>query len=105
MASFWRQAFDAVERPAAAAADSWVQSETFMDLAVFSVRARRRLLREVQNASELWLHAWGLPSHGDVLRLRNELGSLAREVRELGERVPRGEARVRARQAPERAAA
>lgn len=83
MTSLWRREFDAIERPLAAAAESWVQSETFMDLAVMTVRVQRRLTAAGQRVTEQWLHAWGLPARGDLFRLMNQVASLERQVRDL----------------------
>jgi hypothetical protein len=83
MTPLWRKAFDAIERPLAAGSEAWVQSETFMDLATHSFRIQRRMLRELQQNTERWLHLWGWVSRGDVLRLSNQVASLEREVREL----------------------
>lgn len=79
----WRKAFDAIERPLAAGSEAWIQSETFMDLATHSVRLQRRMLREVGNATERWLHLFGYVSRGDVLRLSNQVASLERQIRDL----------------------
>jgi hypothetical protein len=86
-APLWRRAFDAVERPVAAGLEAWVQGETFMDLAVVAVRVQRRAVCEVRRASEPWLHAVGLTSYGDVVRLMNQVASLERQVRQLGRQV------------------
>ncbi|HEY2693767.1 MAG TPA: hypothetical protein VGJ50_35395 [Streptosporangiaceae bacterium] len=83
MASLWRQAFDSIERPVAAASESWVQSRTFMDLAAVAVRVQRRLTADGQRMTEQWLHAWGMPARGDLFRLMNQVASLERHVREL----------------------
>jgi polyhydroxyalkanoate synthesis regulator phasin len=83
MTSLWRQAFDALERPLAAASESWVQSKTFMDLAVVGVRMQRRLAADSQRMTEQWLHAWGMPARGDLFRLMNQVASLERQVRDL----------------------
>ena len=83
MTSLWRQAFDALERPLAAASESWVQSKTFMDLAVVGVRMQRRLAADGQRMTEQWLHAWGMPARGDLFRLMNQVASLERQVRDL----------------------
>jgi hypothetical protein len=105
MASLLRQAFDAVERPIAAAAESWVETETFMDFATVAVKVQRRLGGDAQRATEQWLRAWGLASRADITKLMNEVGSLTREVRDLRQQVARREAGVRLRQAPDRKAA
>ncbi len=83
MTSLWRQAFDALERPLGAASESWVQSKAFMDLAVVTVRMQRRLAADGQRMTEQWLHAWGMPARGDLVRLMNQVASLERQVRDL----------------------
>jgi hypothetical protein len=83
MTPLWRKAFDAIERPLAASSEAWIQSETFMDLATHSIRIQRKMLHEMQNASERWLHLWGWVSRGDVMRLSNQVASLERQVRDL----------------------
>ena len=77
MAPLWRKAFDAIERPLAAGSEAWIQSETFMDLAAHSIRVKRRMLHEVQHATERWLHLWGWVSRGDVIRLSGHIGFVA----------------------------
>jgi hypothetical protein len=79
----WRKAFDAIERPVSAGSEAWVQSDTFMDLVTVTFRVQRRMLREVQQSTERWLHLWGWVSRGDVMRLTNQVASLERQVREL----------------------
>jgi hypothetical protein len=83
MTPLWRKAFDAIERPMAAGSEAWIQSETFMDLATVGFRTQRRLLHELQENTERWLHLWGWVSRGDVLRLTNQVASLERQVRDL----------------------
>ncbi|MBV9049217.1 MAG: hypothetical protein JOY58_13160 [Solirubrobacterales bacterium] len=104
MAPLWRQAFDAVERPIAAAAESWVQTDTFMDLTAFAFKIQRRVLAEGHRASEQWLHTWGMSSQADLAKLMNQIGSLERELRDLRRELERREAwpqvaRVRNRKA------
>jgi hypothetical protein len=83
MPPLWRKAYDAIERPLAAGSEAWIQSDTFMDLTTHSFRIQRRMLKEVQQGTERWLHLWGWVSRGDVLRLSNQVASLERQVREL----------------------
>jgi len=83
MTSLWRQGFDAIERPLAAAAESWIQSQTFMDLAAMTIRTQRRLTAAGQRVTEEWLHAWGMPARGDLLALMNQVGRLEQRVRDL----------------------
>ncbi len=83
MTPLWRKAYDAIERPLAAGSEAWIQSETFMDLATHSIRIQRRMLREVQQGTERWLHLWGFVSRADVLRLSNQVASLERQLRDM----------------------
>src|ERR1700745_2886543 len=83
MTPLWRKAYDAIERPLAAGSEAWIQSDTFMDLATHSIRIQRRMLGDVQHATERWLHLWGWASRGDVLRLTNQVANLERQVRDL----------------------
>jgi hypothetical protein len=92
MAPLWRQAFDLVERPLASAAESWVQTDAFMDLTATAFKVQRRLAADVQRASEQWLALWGLPSRADAVKLMNQVGSLDRELRDLRRRLDRREA-------------
>jgi hypothetical protein len=83
MTALWRKAFDAIERPLATTSEAWIQSETFMDLTATAYRLQRRMLTDLQQATERWLHLWGWVSRGDVLRLTNQIGNLERQLREL----------------------
>lgn len=66
-----------------------MRSDTFMDAAAVAVRIRRRVACEMRRASEPWLHAVGITSHGDVVRLMNQVASLERRLRELGRELER----------------
>ena len=52
MTPLWRKAYDAIERPLAAGSEAWIQSDTFMDLATHSIRIQRRMLKDVQHATD-----------------------------------------------------
>ena len=83
MTPLWRKAFDAIERPLAAGAESWVQSDTFMDLTAVAIRVQNRVFGELHGATERWFHLGGVVSRGDVVRLTNQVASLERQVRDL----------------------
>jgi hypothetical protein len=85
--SLWRQAFNAFERPFAAAAESWVQSQPFMDLTATTVRVERQLTAEGQRWAERWLHVWGIPARGDVYASMNQVARLEHQVRDLRSEV------------------
>jgi hypothetical protein len=83
MTPLWRRAFDVMERPITAVSESWVQTESFMDLTAVAFRVQRRMLGEVHQATDRWLEFWGWPSRADVLRLSNQVATLERQVREF----------------------
>jgi len=79
----WRLPFDLVERPLAAASETWVQSDTFMDTLALSYKLQRRVTRRTEQALDTWLGLWGLPTKRDVTALINQVAALERQVREL----------------------
>jgi hypothetical protein len=82
----WRLAFDLVERPLAAASETWVQSDPFMDMAALGFKVQRRVTKESGKALDAWLGLWGLPTKRDVTALVNQVAALERQVRELASR-------------------
>jgi hypothetical protein len=78
----WRQAFDALERPVAAASESWLQTDTYMDALAAAWKLRRRATRRIEAGAAAWLHLWGLPARADVAALANQLSRFEREYRE-----------------------
>ena len=105
MSPLWRQAFDLVERPFAASAESWVQSDTFMDLTAVAFKVQRRLNGDFQRATAQWLALWGMVSRADAVNLMNQVGSLEREVRDLKRQLERLEDGTQLRRAGDREAA
>jgi hypothetical protein len=83
----WRLGFDAVERPLAAASESWVQSDTFMDVAAVGFRVQRRVTTEARRATDAWLALWGLPTRRDLNSLVNQVAGLERQLRRLAAEV------------------
>ena len=79
----WRLGFDLVERPLAAASESWVQTDQFMDTLALAYKAQRRATGQAEKALDAWLGLWGLPTRRDVHALANQIASLERQVREL----------------------
>jgi hypothetical protein len=79
----WRELFDAVERPYAAAAESMVQSDTFMDLLAVTWRLQRQVAPRLEHGLEAWVRLWGMPTRSDMTALVNQLAGLERQVREL----------------------
>ena len=82
-APVWKAAFDGVERPVSRAAQTWLQSDTFMDGFAITWRLQRRLGAEVRRGLDGWFQAWQLPTRTDMHRLSNEIAGLERQVRDL----------------------
>jgi hypothetical protein len=85
----WRLAFDAIERPAAAASETWVQTDVFMDALAVSFKVQRRLAREMQRGVGLWADVFGLPRRSDLTTLVNQVAGLERQVRQLTRELER----------------
>jgi hypothetical protein len=98
--SLWRLAFDLVERPVAAASESWVQSDVFMDALAVGWKLQRRLAREMQRGVGLWADVWGLPRRSDVTALVNQVASLERQVRQVTRELERRDGAAVAQQRP-----
>ena len=79
----WRTAFDLVERPVAAASESWLQSDAFMDVAAVGFKVQRRMRAQSRQALEAWLGLFELPTRRDVSELVNQVAALERQVRDL----------------------
>ena len=85
----WRLAFDVIERPVAAASETWVQTDVFMDALAASWKVQRRLGRELHRGLGLWLDLWGLPRRSDLTTLVNQVASLERQVRQVTRELER----------------
>ncbi len=83
ISSLPRKAFDAVERPVSGAAESLLQTGTFMDALAITWKLQRRALRRVETSTARAMRLAGVPSRADVADLVNQIGGLQREVREL----------------------
>jgi hypothetical protein len=104
MTPLWRQPFDAIERPITALSESWIQSDLFMDLTAAAFRVERRLTGDMHHLGERWLHAWGLQSLGDIVRVQNQIAGLEREVRQLRREVERHEVASQTRESSQQSA-
>ena len=82
----WRQAFDAVDRRIAGPVEGAARSDVFGDVVALTVRAERRLRRELERRTRRALHLANLPTATDVRRLSEQVAELRRELRELEER-------------------
>jgi polyhydroxyalkanoate synthesis regulator phasin len=82
----WRQAFDAVDRRIAGPVEGAARSDAFGDLLALTVRAERRMQREIERRTRRALHFANLPTATDVRRLSEQVAELRRELRELEER-------------------
>jgi hypothetical protein len=96
----WRLAFDVIERPVAAASETWVQTDVFMDLLATSWKLQRRLGRELHRGLGLWLDLWGLPRRSDLTTLVNQVASLERQVRQVTREIERRNGAELAEQRP-----
>jgi hypothetical protein len=83
----WRQGFRAWERAVGRPLEELVRTEGFADALAGWVRGQGELRQQLDDLSERWLHAWNLPTAGDVRALREQVQALEAEVRSLRREV------------------
>lgn len=84
-----RRLYDAVEREVAPRLESVVQSGELTTTRSLVAKSRQRVGREIASMGARVWHSVNLPAGTDVKRLRRQLGSLDREVRQLGLQIER----------------
>ncbi len=61
----------------------------FREIARNSARFNRALAQEMERATAQWLHMWNLPAASDVRKLRRQVKSVDREVRQIRQLLER----------------
>ena len=88
----WRLAFDAIERPIAAASESWVQTDVFMDALALTWKVQRRMASQMHRGLGLWFGLFDMPRRSDVNALVTQVASLERQVRQMARELERRDA-------------
>jgi hypothetical protein len=83
----WRQAYDAVDGRVAPQLESLVQTRQFAQVLSLGLRAQNEAWRMVERRSRRLWHLVNLPAGSDVVRLREQIVTLDRRVRELTRRL------------------
>jgi hypothetical protein len=83
----WRRAFDRAERLAGEPLEDAVQTRTFVDALVLSVRLHKALWRSVERGTRTAVHLVNLPARSDVDRLSRQVAAMRRELREVAGRL------------------
>src|SRR4051794_22399100 len=89
--ALWRLAFDLVERLDGAAAETWVQTDVFMDTLAVTWKVQRRVDKEMHRGLGLWLGLCDLPRRSDVTALVTQVANLERQVRQVSRELERRE--------------
>jgi hypothetical protein len=84
-----RRAYDTAEREIAPRVETLIHSEEFTAATTWITKARRRIGGGIAAAGAGIWHSLNLPAGTDVKRLRGQIGSLDREVRQLRLQVER----------------
>jgi hypothetical protein len=84
-----RRAYDAAEGAIAPRVESFVHSPEFITTTTWVAKARKRLGGGIAAAGAGIWHLVNLPAGTDIKRLRSQLGSLDRDVRQLGLQLER----------------
>src|SRR3954447_7169894 len=79
----WRQTYDAVDSRVAPQLESLVQTRQFAQVLSLGLRAQNEARRAVERRSRQLWHLVNLPAGSDLTRLRDQVVSLDRRVREL----------------------
>jgi hypothetical protein len=79
----WRQAYDAVDSRVAPPLESAVQTKEFAHVLSLALRAQVEARRMVERRSRQLWHLVNLPAGSDLTRLREQVVSLDRRVRDL----------------------
>lgn len=86
-----RRAYDAAEREIGPRVESLIRSDEFTATSTWIAKARRKIGGGVAEVGAGLWHTLNLPAGTDVKRLRGQIGSLDREVRQLRLQVERME--------------
>jgi hypothetical protein len=79
-----RRVYDAAEREVAPRVEALVHSTEFTTTTTWIAKTRKRVGGGIAAAGARIWHLVNLPAGTDIKRMRNQLGSLDREVRKLG---------------------
>lgn len=79
----WLQTIQRWERAIGEPIERAVRSDEYFDLMTQVNRARARVTRAFEEASEEWLHRVNLPAASDFRRLREQLSRLERQVNQI----------------------
>ena len=87
----WRQAYDAVDSRLAPQLESLVQTKQFAQVLSATIRAQAEARRVVERRTRRLWHLVNLPAGSDVTRLRDQVVTLDRRVRDLTRALRGGE--------------
>ena len=83
----WKKVFDAAEKLAAPRLEAAVRTERFADTTSALTKLQLRARESANQRSQQAMHNWNMPTATDVSRLREQVTSLERTVRELSKQI------------------
>jgi hypothetical protein len=83
----WRQVFDRAERLAGEPLEDAVQTRTFVDALVLSLRVQKALWSSVERGTRTVVHLCNLPARSDVDRLSRQVAAMRNELRDVAGRL------------------
>ena len=101
----WLEWIQKWERAIGEPVEQFVRSDAYFDAMTQMNRARARVRRKFEDASEEWLHLFNLPAATDVRRLREQLSRLERQVNRIAKDLADREEAAHEQPPPKRAAA
>jgi hypothetical protein len=89
----WRQGYDAIERALEPQISAVLGHDRFGQAVGVGVHVHQSARHLAASSTRRLLHAFNLPAGTDVTRILNEIGSLKRQLYELGAQLERVDAR------------
>ena len=86
-APLWKRAFDAAEKAVAPKLEAAVRTEQFAETASALTKLQSKARTQAKERSQQAMHNWNLPTATDISRLREQVTSLERAVRDLTKQV------------------
>lgn len=107
---FWLRLVDRADQTVTPAANRFVRTDLFADVASVTARVEREVRRRIEHQTARIWHAYGLPTVSDIRRVSRQIATLEARLRDIDARLedlvelhepPARERHARARERPD----
>lgn len=107
---FWLRLVDRADQTVTPAANRFVRTDLFADVASVAARVERQVRRRIERQTVRVWHAYGLPTVSDIRRVSRQIATVEARLRDMDERLedlveqrepPPPERRARTRERPD----